>query len=208
MTNRHIRKDLSEIYDKYAQEREESEAYDWKVTERSEFLDMLRKENKRTLLEIGSGHGRDSLFFQKQGLETVSIDLSPAMVELCRKKRLDARVMDVTDLDFPPESFDAVFTLNSLLHIPKEELPGVLQNINAVLKPKGLFYFGVYGGNDFQGIMENDNYEPKRFFSYYTDDHLKRIINEVFDIIEFKIVNLEFTTEFHYQSVYLRKRPK
>jgi SAM-dependent methyltransferase len=50
--------------------------------------------------------------------------------------------MDMTRLDFPPNSFDAVYSLNSLLHIPKVEFPIVLENVKKVLKPTGTILFG------------------------------------------------------------------
>jgi SAM-dependent methyltransferase len=59
---------------------------DWKVAERQQFLDLLKREGKKTLLEIGAGTGTDGLFFQKSGMRVVCTDLSPAMIELCREK--------------------------------------------------------------------------------------------------------------------------
>ncbi|MFZ6026907.1 MAG: class I SAM-dependent methyltransferase [Chloroflexota bacterium] len=73
------------------------------------------------------------------------IDLSPEMVRLCRQKGLATSVMDMAELDFSPASFGAI-AMNSLLHLPKTALPGVLRQIHRVLKPDGLFYLGVHGG--------------------------------------------------------------
>jgi len=60
-----------------------------------------------SLLEVGAGTGQDSLYFQEQGLRVLCTDLSPAMVELCQAKGLDARIADFLSLDVPPASFDA-----------------------------------------------------------------------------------------------------
>lgn len=64
-----IKTNLIKAYDQQATQRDKSEIEDWKATERAHFLSFLQKENKRSLLEIGAGHGRDSLFFQKQGFD-------------------------------------------------------------------------------------------------------------------------------------------
>lgn len=56
-------------------------------------------------------------------LQVVATDLSPAMVGFCRQKGLDAHVMDFLHLDFPAGSFDAVYALNCLLHVPNADLP-------------------------------------------------------------------------------------
>ena len=44
---------------------------------------------------------------EKHGFEILCTDLSPEMIRACRDKGLTARVMDVTDLRLPPDSFDA-----------------------------------------------------------------------------------------------------
>ena len=178
----------------------------WKVTERAEFLSLLQQEGRTSFLEIGSGPGRDGKFFQDVDLRVTCIDLSPEMVRLCRRKGLTARVMDATEMDFPDSSFEAVYALNSLLHLSKTELPDVLRKIDAVLTPTGLFYMGVYGGFEHEGVWEEDDYQPKRFFSFFTDDHLKQVVSEVFDVLSFKKVALPGRDNHHFQSLVLRKK--
>ena len=124
---------LRVAYDRRADERERNATEDWKQTERQEFLDLLQVERRRSLLEVGSGPGKDSLFFQERGLDVTCTDLSPAMVELCRQKGLRAYVRDFLDLGFAPASFDAVYALNCLLHVPKLDLPAVLASIERLL---------------------------------------------------------------------------
>ena len=115
--------------------------------------------------------------------------------------------MDMSNMFFPDNSFDAVYALNSLLHLSKAELPGVLKDIHYILKPGGLFYLGVYGGNDFEGIRENDWADPPRFFSYYTDDHVMEVVGEVFDILEFRRIIYQEDIDHHFQSLFLKKNP-
>ncbi|MBI2850808.1 MAG: class I SAM-dependent methyltransferase [Chloroflexi bacterium] len=208
MTNKAFRDDLRKAYDLNAQQRDSGATEDWKIQERAKVLSMLQREDKRSLLEIGAGPGRDSRFFQDQGFDVVCIDLSPEMVRLCRKKKLNARVMDMTDLQFSANSFDAVYALNSLLHLTKAELPAVLNKISEIMKPSGLFYLGIYGGYEFEGVWEDDKYVPKRFFSYYSDDHTLQLVTTVFDILSFYPVMTSRQANLHFQSLILRKRNK
>ncbi len=202
-----FRDNLRLTYDRQAAGRDAAPVQEWKVAERAAFLSLLQREHKRTLLEIGSGPGRDGRFFQDNGLEVTCIDLSPEMVRLCLEKGLNARVMDMTELDFPPGSFDAIYAMNSLLHLTKAELPGVLRKISDVLRPRGLFFMEVYGGDDFEGIWEPDKNDPKRFFSLFSDDHLLRVVAEVFDVLSFRKIELGENREGqHSQSLTLRKR--
>ena len=145
MQNQTLKNNLRKTYDKYALERESRDMEDWKTKERARFLTVLQNENKKKVLEIGAGTGRDSKFFQDEGFEVACIDLSPAMIELCRRKGLTAHVMDMTKIDLPDNSFDAVYSMNSLLHLTKEEFYKVLLRINALLQTDGFFYLGMGG---------------------------------------------------------------
>jgi SAM-dependent methyltransferase len=204
MTTDQLRTNLILSYNSQAEQRDRSEIEDWKVIERAAFLALLKSEGKQSVLEIGAGHGRDSRFFQENGFQVTCIDLCPEMVKLCQQKGLNARVMDMVDLDFPDQSFDATYSLNSMLHLPKKELPIVLQNIRRVLKANGLFFLGVYGGYDFEGIWEKDTYNPKRFFSLHSDETLKQAVTDNFELLSFKQVNFG-EEKIHFQSFALRK---
>lgn len=197
-------KNLRKAYDAKALERNISSIWPWKAEERERFLSEIKRAGKQRLLEIGCGTGRDSLFFQSKGFDVVCTDLSPENIALCRNKGLNAHVMDFLHLDFPPSSFDAVFALNCLLHVPKDLIHQTLRNIRRLLHPTGLFYLGVYGGHDREGVLDDDNYEPKRFFVSYTDIHIIQIVNEIFDVLYFRRIELESFKSVHFQSMILK----
>jgi 2-polyprenyl-3-methyl-5-hydroxy-6-metoxy-1,4-benzoquinol methylase len=198
------KKILKQAYNNHAHDRDKMEMADWKFQEREQFLNRLKTENCHNILEIGAGPGRDSLYFQQSGLQVTCIDLSEEMVKLCREKGLNAHCMDFYHLDFSPTSFDAVYAMNCLLHVPKPQLTDVLAQIFHVLKPEGLFFCGVYGGQNTEGIWEADTYEPKRFFAMYEDEVLLEILGKKFQVIDFHTVDLGKGTP-HFQSFTLRK---
>ena len=202
---RQVIDDLRQSYDRQAEERDKRAISAWKIEERARFLSLLQAERKRTLLEIGAGTGWHGKFFQESGLSVVCTDLSPENVRLCRAKGLTAYAMDFLRLDFPEGSFDAVFALNCLIHVPRQDLPRVLGAIRSVLKPGGLFYLGMYGGKEHQGVWPQDWYEPKRFFCFHTDDQIRRITSEFFEVLRFKRIALD-EDDFHFQSLILRRK--
>ncbi|WP_020578098.1 class I SAM-dependent methyltransferase [Actinopolymorpha alba] len=193
---------LRTAYDGGAAARDQWEKSPWKVRERATFLDRLRAEKCGRLLEVGAGTGQDSLFFQENGLEVVATDLSPSMVERCREKGLDARVVDFLSLDFPPGSFDAAYALNCLLHVPNADLPAVLRAIREVLRPGGLFFLGVYGGQEGEGRVEVDQHNPPRFFSWRTDEQIQQYARQAFEIVDFQVVEED---GIRFQSLTLRR---
>jgi SAM-dependent methyltransferase len=196
---------LRQSYDHTAQDRDQREIVPWKIEERAYFLSLLQQEGKQNLLEIGAGPGWHGKFFQDNGLTVVCTDLSPEMVKLCRARGLAAYTMDFLSLDFPDGSFDAIYALNCLLHVPRKDLPKVLRALQALLKPAGLFYLGVYGGKDSEGVWPQDHHDPKRFFSFHTDEQLCRITTEFFELLYFEQIPLEGDNEFHFQSLILRR---
>jgi SAM-dependent methyltransferase len=190
-----------------AERRDRKEKDSWKISERQQFLKLLQQQGKTTLLEIGAGTGKDSLFFQDNGLQVVCTDLSPAMVNLCRKKGLQAYVMDFLSLDFPSASFDAIYALNCLLHVPTHDLPAVLRSLRDLLRPGGLFFLGVYGGIEWEGVHEEDWHNPPRFFAFHTDEFMQRTAAPFFDLVSFKTIPLQ-GEKLHFQSIVLRRKEK
>lgn len=199
-----IKSSLKQTYNNHAQEREKNEMQEWKARPRQTFLTLLQKENKRTLLEIGAGHGRDSKFFKDNNLEVVAVDLSDEMVKLCREKGIEAYEHDFYNLSGINRRFDAVWAMNCLLHVEKDRLGSVLNEISLVLNTSGLYFMGVYGGFDEEGIWEDDTYTPKRFFSFYTDDSILKVVKNYFDIVRFE--KIDTGGKYYFQSMILRKK--
>ena len=197
--------DLRQSYDRMVDEREKKEIAPWKEQERKGFLSFMQSEGSKKLLEIGAGTGLHGKFFQDQGLQVVCTDLSSEMVKRCFERGLEAYVMDFFHLDFPRESFDAVFAMNCLLHVPPRYLRQVLKGIHSLLRQKGLFYWGQYGGVEQDGIYEGDHYDPKRYFSFISDEGLIESVKEFFEILSFKVIELNEEEHFHFQSLNLRK---
>jgi SAM-dependent methyltransferase len=198
---RTVTSDLRAAYDGSAEARAASDRETWKHAERQAFLARLQSEGKRSLFEIGSGAGHDSQFFADHGLQVVATDLSPKMVEVCRRRGLNAQVMDVLDLQLPPKAFEAAYSMNCLLHVPNADLEHALLSIRSALRPKALCYLGVYGGKEpFEGILDSDFHSPRRFFSFRTNEQLLAVTERLFRIEDFHVLD----TVWPYQSLTLR----
>ncbi|ANC76115.1 hypothetical protein ABE65_004540 [Fictibacillus phosphorivorans] len=205
-----LKESLKASYNEQADSRDQSEIKSWKFDELNAFVAALTsspKKHQHTVLDLGAGSGQHGKYLSQHDLDVTCIDLSPNMVETCRAKGLKAEVMDYYKLLFDAESFDAVWAMNTLLHVPKVSLPAVLKNIHTVLSEDGLFYMGVYGGKDSEGVWQEDSYIPKRFFSFYTDEDLLDVVAPLFEVQDFHVV-----TEagrgigMNFQSLLLRKK--
>jgi SAM-dependent methyltransferase len=191
-------------YEKAADERDTYEASEWKKDLRWKFLHELKTEDKTKLIDLGAGTGIHGKFFQDQGLEVTCVDLVPAHVEKCKEKGLQSFVLDFLDMSSIGQDFDGAFALNSLLHIPTDLLPDVLENISKILKPNGLLYWGQYGGEYQEGVYEDDHQEPKRFFSLLTDDQMHEMAKRKFKVEQFDRVAVDGAEPLYFQSMLLR----
>lgn len=194
---------LREAYDARAAWRDGLSKQPWKLAERRAFRERLAPGAR--LLEIGAGTGQDSAYFQQEGCAVVATDLSAGMVEHCQAKGIEARVMDFLHLDFPAGSFDAVFAMNCLLHVPNHALPAVLAAVRAVLRPGGLVFVGVYGRDESaEGPLDGDEHVPPRFFSWRTDEQLLAFASDArFDVVDFHLVDTG--ADYWFQSLTLRR---
>ena len=97
-----------------------------------------KKANMKSL-EVGACDARTSFYLARAGLETHAIDLTPSHYS---KEVVDSgvvcRVMSATDLDYPPDSFDIVFSYNTFEHI--DDPDKALSEAIRVVKPGGFIY--------------------------------------------------------------------
>ncbi len=197
-------------YDSDAERRmsNEENRESWKLDIRNSFTELLKTEEKTTVLELGAGVGTDSQFFQENGFDVLAVDLSEKMVEKCKEKGINSTVLDIYDLPSLGTKFDAIYSLNVLLHIPKAEISSILTIISDSLESTGLFFYGVYGGEDIEKIIDDKSKMGlPRFFSFFSDEALLNLINDRFEIVSFKAIDIgSKDPNFHFQALTLRKR--
>jgi ubiquinone/menaquinone biosynthesis C-methylase UbiE len=102
----------------------------------------------KKVLEIGCGHGTDSVQFAKNGAVCHVADITDRHLGLAIKNfalrgyPLIWKKCDATALDFPDNTFDCVYSHGVLHHIP--DIQRVMAEISRVLKPGGALCLSVY----------------------------------------------------------------
>ena len=91
---------LVAYYDNEVKVRAARELPPQRVAHRAEFVELVMSEGRGSVLEIGSGPGRDGQGFTDAGLAYVGVDLSPVAVAHCRSLGLQAVVASVLRLPF------------------------------------------------------------------------------------------------------------
>ncbi len=117
---------------------------------------------KGTVLDIGCGAGRVSLYLQNQGFSVIGIDLAPGAIEACKKKGLkEAYVMSASDLDFPTNTFDTIIMYGNNFGVVGEEqnIIRMLQRAYEISKPEGII---IAGSSDVQQTEDQSNLAYQR----------------------------------------------
>jgi ubiquinone/menaquinone biosynthesis C-methylase UbiE len=95
------------------------------------------------LLDVGCGGGANALAFAEQGWTVTGVDISPAQLELARRRGVEVVEADASALSFEDASFDAAVSI--FTHTDVDDFADVIREIARVLRGEGRFvYLGVH----------------------------------------------------------------
>ena len=119
---------------------------------RDALLQHLRGAGPFRILDFGCGPGRDLKVFRDLGHEAIGLEGAERFVELARSYcGCQVWHQDFLKLDLPAEFFDGIFANASLFHVPSQELPRILRELWATLKPGGVLFSSNPRGDNEEG---------------------------------------------------------
>lgn len=125
-------------------------------------LQYIEAEPPFTLLDIGCGPGRDLKTFSNLGLCAVGLDGAENFAQMAREySSCEVWHQDFLQLKLPDQYFDGVYANAALFHVPSAELPRVLGELHATLKPGGVIFTSNPRGNNEEG------WNSGRYGAYY-----------------------------------------
>ena len=105
-----------------------------------------------TILDFGCGPGRDLKAFAGLGHIAVGLEGSARFAAMAREySGCEVLRQDFLSLELPAARFDGVFANASLFHVPGRELPRVLGELHASLKPGGVLFSSNPRGTNEEG---------------------------------------------------------
>ncbi|WP_432479227.1 class I SAM-dependent methyltransferase [Nocardioides sp. GXQ0305] len=136
------------------------------------------------VLEVGSGAGRDAAALEARGLSVRRTDITPGFVRLLRLEGHQADVVDplTDDLTDPERAddadggrYDGVWASASLLHVRREDLPDVLDNLASATRSGGALHLAVKEG-DGARFSTHGSVAGPRHFTFWRERPLREVL--------------------------------
>ena len=136
-------------------------------------LKYIEGEPPFTILDFGCGPGRDLKVFAELGHLAVGLEGAARFATMARAHGGgEVWQQDFLKLDLPDKHFDGVFANAALFHVPSQELPRVLRELHATLKPRGaLFSSNPHGHNE-------EGWNRGRYGAFYDLETWRRYLSE------------------------------
>lgn len=164
------------------------------------------QENSK-ILDVGTAIGDYPKYLTEKcnkNFEVIGIDSSKNMINVAIKNAPKAKfkVMDMRNMEFPSNSFDAILCLATLIHVNDMETIKILEKFDLLLKEKGILIINVMEHlNGEKEIYEKEPFNPKynTYFNQYKKDFFIKWFSdknyEVLNIIDNPIFNPEEVKE-------------
>ena len=171
-------------------------------------LKIFQENNINTIIELGAGLGRDSIYFSINNLSVTSLDYSQSGINIINKKinkdklkNIKTKVFDIRQkLPFEDNSIDGCFShMLYCMALSNQNLFNLNKEICRILKPDGLNIYTVrneHDGDYKNGIHRGeDMYENDGFIVHFFN---KTKINQLTD--GFKNIKIESFEEGTFPS--------
>jgi SAM-dependent methyltransferase len=102
------------------------------------------------VLDLGCGPGHITGYLCRLGAEATGIDLVPEFIDHARAAHPDGRYQlgSFEHLDAADHSVAGILAWYSLIHLPPQDLHGVLTEFRRAMAPAGILVLGLFDGDE------------------------------------------------------------
>ncbi|MFI7099579.1 class I SAM-dependent DNA methyltransferase [Streptomyces sp. NPDC050161] len=142
------------------------------------FAEKVRADGGGAVADIGCGPGRLTGHLRDLGLDVFGIDLSPGMVDVARRTHPGLRfeVGSMTGLDLADGSLRGIVAWYSVIHIPRELLPGIFAEFHRVLAPGGHLALAFKAGEEQVALTHAYGHDIALDVYRWTPDRLEELL--------------------------------
>ena len=166
-------------------------------------LEIFKKYNIKNILELGSGLGRDTIYFAKNNIKVHALDFSPCAINIINKKSkklgldkfITTEIFDIRkNFSFIEKNFDGCYShMLYCMALTESDLELLNRKISLKIKEGGINIYTVRNtlDGDFQKGLHvgEDLYEMNGFIvHFFSDEKIKKLLNgyKNIDIIRFE----------------------
>ena len=151
-------------------------------------------ENNARILDAGCAIGDYPRYLTENcnnNFNVIGIDSSKNMIEVAKKNapKANFKVMDIRQLEFEKETFDAIICFATLIHVNDKDCIKILDKFDKILKKDGLIAINVMEWlKGEKEIFEDEpfNTKYKTYFNRYKKKFfIEYFQNRNYDILEF-----------------------
>jgi len=139
---------------------------------------MARLPDQGRVLDLGCGSGEPSTKELAARFQVVGVDISEEQLRLASENVPNASFVhaDISEVNFPRESYVGVTAFYSILHVPRDEHAELFRRIARWLRPGGLFLacLGTIGEEAWEGEWLG----VPMFFSSWDAGTSRRLLRE------------------------------
>lgn len=150
-----------------------------------EIVAMLSLKPGLKVLDVGCGIGGSGFYMVKNfNVQVLGVDLSTNMIQIGKQRAIEFKddkvefvVQDVTSAEYEPESFDVIYSRDTILHI--EDKKSLFANFLKWLKPGGEVLISDYckGPQELSDVMKA--YIAKRQYHLLSPEEYGKLLEEV-----------------------------
>lgn len=131
---------------------------------------MQEKQNP-FVFEIGCGNGRDAFEINKRTTHYWGIDISEKLIDLAKKTvpGVHFEVADIETYKFSKDA-DIVFAFASLIHVQKESLQEIMEQLFSSVAQNGLVFISLKYSDAYQQVTKTDEFGTRTYWHYSRSD--------------------------------------
>ena len=155
-------------------------------------------KNARKILDIGAGYGYiEKLLGKNKSFQIFGNDISENAVQNLRKRfKGNFKLESLYKMKYKPATFDVVFMLEVLEHVPPSKIFNLLADVKKILKAEGFLIASIPTNEGLESMKNN----PSGHTRTYTEDLIKGELM----IAGFEVVDIK--TLFAFKNLYTFKK--
>jgi len=161
--------------------------------------ELIKTRSYKSLLDLGCGDGRDSIYFSNKGIKVTALDFSESGINKLKNQnsKIDCIFEDIKNINLGENSFDVIYAHLSLHYFDDETTDKIFDNLFRILRKGGLIFIKCKSVDDVlcgQGEKVGENMWKKRYTRHFVT---KEYMTE--NLKKFKIIKVKKTSSIYHE---------